>query len=143
MSDISIISNQYEKLVKTSDRIINSVITFQKKSLLADKSKRKLYPKLAVTEAEILDAKSTIKSFLKNVLDILDNDSKNTDFIPMIVLEDYKEKLLQTPYLEQNIRKMLLQDELLIDDISTLDEIISVIENERGILFRKMRTSRG
>lgn len=143
MSDVSIISNQYDKLVQTSDRIINSVITFQKSNLLEDVHNRQLYPKLKVSEVEVSEAKKTIKAFLSNLLELLDKDSDNTDFIPLLVLEDYKKKLLQNPYIEQNIKKMLNQDDLKPDDMETLDKIIAVIENERGVLFRKMRTSRG
>lgn len=143
MSDVSIISNQYEKLVETSDRIINSVITFQKSNILADQKNHHLYPKLKVSDAEVKEAKKTIKSFLSNLIELLDQDSNNTDYIPLIVLDDYKKKLLQTPYLEENIKKILHQDDLKADDMIILDNIISVIENQRGVLFRKMRTSRG
>jgi len=142
MSDVSIISNQYEKLVETSDRIINSVITFQKSNILANQKNHQLYPKLKVTDSEVKEAKKTIKSFLSNLIELLDQDSNNTDYIPSIVLDDYKKKLLQTPYLEDNIKKILHQNDLKADDMAILDNIISVIENQRGILFRKMRTSR-
>ncbi|MDO3641502.1 hypothetical protein [Mucilaginibacter sp. L3T2-6] len=143
MSDVSVISNQYDKLVQTSDRIINSVITFQKSNMLEDQHNRQLYPKLKVSEGEVTEAKKTIRAFLNNLLELLDKDSNNTEFIPLLVLDDYKKKLSQNPYLEENIKKMLLQEDLKPDDIETLDNIIAVIENERGILFRKMRTSRG
>jgi hypothetical protein len=143
MSDVSVISNEYNKLVQTSDRIINSVITFQKSNLLEDVQNRQLYPKLKVSEKEVNEAKKTIRAFLNNLLDLLDKDSDNTDFIPLLALDDYKRKLSQNPYLEDNIKKMLLQDDLKPDDMATLDNIITVIENARGVLFRRMRTSRG
>ncbi len=38
MSEISVLSNQYEKLVNTSEKINNSVIALKKKGLLNQKN---------------------------------------------------------------------------------------------------------
>jgi hypothetical protein len=147
MSDISVISNQYEKLVSTSDKINNSVIAFKKKSLLDDSIIRNKYPKLSVSKEEIVAAKGILTSFLNNILNILEEGSQESEFIPSIILEDYKTRLLTNAYLKEDLKTLvdLLNKDLSIEEenIKVLDGILSILDNERSTLFRKLRTARG
>ncbi len=93
MSEISVLSNQYNKLVETSDKVNNSVIVFKKKKkLLSEPSNLKKYPKLFISTEDSDFAKNILLSFLTNLKQILEEDRKESDFIPSIVLEDYKGK---------------------------------------------------
>lgn len=46
MSEITVLSNQYNKLVETPDKVNNSVIVYKKKKLLSEPSNLKKYLKL-------------------------------------------------------------------------------------------------
>ena len=147
MSDITVLSNQYEKLVATSDKVNNSVIVFKKKRLLNDKSNRDKFPKLAVTDKEIEEARDTLLPFLDNIKKILDEDFSQSEYIPTIILQDYKEKLLSSAYLKDDVNTLIerIKDNLGMadDNIEVLDKILSILDNERSMLFRKLRKARG
>jgi len=147
MSEISVLSNQYNKLVETSDKVNNSVIVYKKKKLLSEPSNLKKYPKLFISSDDSDLAKSTLLSFLTNLKQILEEDRKESDFIPSIVLEDYKKKLDANQYLKEDIESLITfidKDQVISEEnISILDGIMSVLDNERNILFRKLRTARG
>ena len=147
MSEISVLSNQYNKLVETSDKVNNSVIVYKKKKLLSEPSNLKKYPKLFISLDDSDLAKDTLLSFLTNLKQILEEDRKESDFIPSIVLEDYKKKLDTNQYLKEDIESLISfidKDQVISEEnISILDGIMSVLDNERNILFRKLRTARG
>lgn len=147
MSEISVLSNQYKKLVETSDKVNNSVIVYKKKKLLSEPSNLKKYPKLFISSDDSDLAKNTLLSFLTNLKQILEEDRKESDFIPSIVLEDYKKKLDANQYLKEDIESLISfidKDQVISEEnISILDGIMSVLDNERNILFRKLRTARG
>ncbi|RYE38832.1 MAG: hypothetical protein EOP48_26515 [Sphingobacteriales bacterium] len=147
MSDISVLSNQYEQLVTTSDKVNNSVIVLKKNNMLSNKSVQQRYPKLAVSENEVNSANSILASFLQNVIGIIKGDSQESQYIPSLILEDYKEQLSKNPYMREDIEELLrnINDLKQLEDkhMTVLDSILSVLDIERSALFRKLRTARG
>ena len=147
MSEISVISNQYNTMVATSDRINNSVIAFKKKSLLQDHQNRSQYPKLAVSSEEMEAAKETLLAFLLSVRSLLKGEQVQSDFIPSLIVNDYKRKLVGTVYLEEDLDDILvrLQNGQVVDEnaIAVLDNLLSLLDKERNALFRKLRRARG
>lgn len=147
MSDISVLSNQYDKLVSTSDKVNNSVIALKKKNILSNSAGRERYPKLSVSSEELSNAKVILLSFLGNVEKLLEKDFTESDYIPMIILEDYKKRLSINPYIKDELKKLLdlLKDNQPIaeENLTVLDGILSILDNERSTLFRKLRNARG
>jgi len=147
MSDISVLSNQYKQLVATSDKVNNSVIAFKKKSILSDAGNKAKYPKLNVSPEELAAAKSVLLLFLGNIIHLIDSDTLESDFIPTIILDDYKHRLSVSPFLKDELTKLieiLKQNQPVAEDnIQVLDNILSILDNERSTLFRKLRTARG
>ncbi len=147
MSEISVLSSQYKKLVATSDIINNSVIAFKKKKLLLDKANLAKHPKLEVSKEELNMAKDSLLPFLNNVKQILEEDYLQSEFIPSPILKDYKNKLSADFYLKEGINKLVdnLGNDLPITDeeIEILDKVLYVVDNERSNLFRKLRKARG
>lgn len=147
MSDVSILSNQYNQLVATSDKVNNSVITFKKEHLLADENNRIKYPKLAVSPEEHAEAKKTLTAFLDNIKKILDENELKSEFIPSLIILDYKDKLSKHHDLEdalQVIMRQVANDQPIQDrELLILDDLLTVLDSERSSLFRKLRKGRG
>jgi len=147
MSDISVLSTQYEQLVTTSDNVNNSVIVLKKNNMLTSTSVHQKYPKLAVSENEVNSAKSILESFLQNVIKIINGDTHESQYIPSMILDDYKNRLSKNPYLREDIDELLRNiynlKQLDQKHLMVLDEILSVLDIERSALFRKLRTARG
>jgi hypothetical protein len=147
MSEISILSNQYKRLVDTSDKVNNSVIVYKKCNLLNEAGIRQKHPGLSITPADVQAAKEILIRFLSNLKALLEAGSTESDFIPSAVMEDYKSKLDAKPYFRENLSTALEQltsnGKVNARVIATLDEIISLLDSERSMLFRKLRTARG
>lgn len=147
MSEISVLSNQYEKLVTTSDQINNSVITLKKRCILADQQLSRQHPNIKVSGEEINMAFSRLVPFLKNVQKILKGEVQESDYLPSLILEDYKRRLSTNQYIGEDITEIVERidqgQSLEERHINVLDEILSIIDIERNALFRKLRTARG
>ncbi len=147
MSEISILSDQYKKLVETSEKVNSSVIVYKKRKLLNESASQSQYPKLFISSDESAVAKDILVSFLTNIKQILEEGRIESDFIPSLVLEDYKKKLDTNQYLKEDIESLIAlisKDQTISEEsIGILDSIMSVLDNERTILFRKLRTARG
>ena len=147
MSEISVLSNQYEKLVTTSDQINNSVITLKKRSILNDQQLKRQHPNIKVSVEQVSAAFRQLLPFLKNVQKILKGEVQDSDYIPSLIIEDYKKRLSINPYIVEDIDEITERIEhgqpIEQQYIKVLDEILSVIDSERNALFRKLRTARG
>lgn len=147
MSEISVLSNQYEKLVTTSDQINNSVITLKKRSIMNDQQLKRQHPNIKVTGEQVSAAFSQLLPFLKNVQKILKGEVQDSDYIPSIIIDDYKKRLSINPYIIEDIDEIIkkIENGEPVEQryITVLDEILSVIDSERNALFRKLRTARG
>ena len=147
MSDISVLSSQYEQLVATSDSINSSAIAIKKQSLLKDAGIKERHPKLSVSDDEVSNARSVLVSFFENVSKLLEEDYKESAFIPITVLDDYKQRLSGDPYLKEDLLKLVhhlkTNQPVSDNDVKVLDVILSILDSERSTIFRKLRTARG
>jgi hypothetical protein len=147
MSEISVLSNQYNLLVDTSQKVNQSVVVYKKKWLLGEADTKSKYPKLSVSATDTKEAKAVLVPFLNNLKEILEEDESSSEYIPSIVLKDYRQKLKDKQFIKddlppliENIEKEKISSE---EDIEVLDTILSVLDSERTALFRKIRTARG
>ncbi|SCB87191.1 hypothetical protein GA0116948_101601 [Chitinophaga costaii] len=147
MSEISVLSNQYEQLVSTSDTVNNSVIALKKKNLLGSGNVQRKYPRLNVSASELTTAQTILKSFLENIIKLIREDAQESTYIPSIILDDYKKRMTKNQYLMEDLTELLERitksQELEERHIAALDDILSILDSERSILFRKLRTARG
>ncbi len=149
MSDISALSNQYDQLVETSEKINNSVIVFKKQNLLQDLASKQRYPNLKVTPEEIMEANTILSLFLVSVFDFADNQQTVVkEFMPEDVKDDYKLRLRRnTAYLDEDLKKLKkhLSDKQPVtdNDLQVMDILVTTLDTERNSLFRKLRTARG
>ncbi len=147
MSEISVLSNQYDKLVKTSEKVNSSIIAFKKRSILNTSGNKERYPKLSVSSEELKSARDILLGFLDNIQKMVAEDFKESEYIPSLILEDYKKKMSVNPFLEEDLAQLinLLKQNQSVDEnhLKVLDKILSILDNERSTLFRKLRTARG
>jgi hypothetical protein len=146
MSDISILSSQYEKLVSTSDQVNNSVIILKKHNLLQNQDAKR-YPRLQVGTSDVSTASELLIPFLQNIIKLLEDHSQESDFIPFLIVENYVRKLSSNQFMREDLEDLVnkLKSKLNLDEknIAILDGILAVLDTERSELFRKLRTARG
>ncbi len=148
MSEMSILSNQYERLVSTTNNVNDSVILLKKKRFFEDSSHIKnRIPKIDDKEKDLSNAKSSLINFLGSLLELLKDGTNTSEYVPNLVIEDYKNRIRQIPYIENDIERtvnLIKNNERLPNEsFELLDNISSVLDSERTTLFRKLRTARG
>lgn len=144
MSDVSVLSSQYETLIETSDRVNNSIIALKKQHLLANK-KDKRYKVLQVSPQEIGEATTFIVHFLTDLSKLLKDVTAKSEDIPAMVVEEYVQKLqTNIPSVKTEVKeivKAVKNKALESDHLQVMDKILMTLDSERKVLFRKLRSS--
>lgn len=146
MSELSVLSMQYDKLAAFSNDINNSVIAVKRKRLLSEKNKEIMYSTLSLSEEEWIIYQNILIKFIKSIIEMIELDSSKADFLPSVISEEYKELIQKNMDLAdiKRLRSNLEKDGTLDDeDISLLDKMLSILDNKRTVLFKKLRTARG
>lgn len=145
MSDISVLSKQFEKLVKLSNSFNESVILHKKKKHID--SKKGKYSNLSVGKDSLSEANNYLLLFLENLLHIIKDNSYSTEYLPSIILDDYTKRIKLTPYLtddlEEIISKLRSSKNLSMENIELLDKLLSELDSEKNVLYKKLRSGRG
>ena len=144
MSDVSVLSSQYETLIETSDKVNHSIIALKKQHLLTNK-KDKHYKMLKVSPQEIVEATTFIVHFLTDLSNLLKGVTGKSDDIPAMVVEDYVQKLqTNIPSVQTEVNeivKAVKNKALESDHLQLMDKILMTLDSERKVLFRKLRSS--
>ncbi|MEO1055254.1 MAG: hypothetical protein AAFX87_31805 [Bacteroidota bacterium] len=145
MSDVSVLSKQFEKLVKLSNSFNESVILHKKKKHLS--SNKSKYPSLSLGKDSLLEANKYLLSFLENLLHVVSDNSYSTEYLPSIILEDYTKRIKLTPYLTDDLKeiinKLKSSKGLSNENIELLDKLLSELDSEKNVLYKKLRSGRG
>lgn len=147
MSEISALSNQYETVVKTTDKFNNSIIALKKHRISKEKSKTKDL-NIILSADEFKKAKDYILEFLEYILQIQNENTVESGVIPVMLIKDFSNRIKSTiPYIEKiipDIIEILIKEgELSVEQFQLLDKIAATLDNERTVLFRKLKTARG
>ncbi|WP_286757168.1 hypothetical protein [Roseivirga sp. UBA838] len=145
MSDVSVLSKQFEKLVKLSNSFNESVILHKKKKHLG--SVKGKYSSLNLSKDSLSEANRYLLSFLENLIHVVNDNSYSTEYLPSIILEDYTKRIKLTPYLtdelQEIINKLKSSKGLSNENIELLDKLLSELDSEKNILYKKLRSGRG
>lgn len=145
MSDISVLSKQFEKLVQLSNSFNESVILHKKKKYSG--SAKSSITKDKIANKSLSEASDYLLLFLENLLHVIKDNSYSTEYIPSIILENYTRRIKPTPYLNEDlleiIKKLKSQKVLSEDNIELLDKLLSELDTEKNVLYKKLRSGRG
>jgi hypothetical protein len=147
MSEISALSHQYESLKMATDNLNGAIVLFKKKRLMGRMPQSPKYARLVVLADDLQDARAYLLDFLKNIQSALKGEDVAEDFIPHSLWGEYKEGLKRAdPYFErhiENVIHVLEKGEQLEDaNFRLLDNLLSALDIERTVVFRKLRIGR-
>ncbi len=145
MSEISVISNQYNAVVDTTDKVNNSIIALKKRNILSHKQGEH---KFELSQEELDSAKNYLLSFLEFLKQLQDKNTLAPGYLPSALVTDFQNKIINSvPFFEvevQNIIVSITNDKNLEEkQFDLLDKMASTLDNERTVLFKKLRTARG
>lgn len=147
MSEMTLITKRYSDIVDFTSKVNKSVIVFKKKSLLADRANKEKYPKLEVSEEEINNAKQDLLQSLSELENLAKDTEYNSKLSGLSESSALQNMVLRNDTDRREIEMIvrLLKDNkpLSKTNFLMLDKIIAILDSERNLLFRKMRTARG
>lgn len=147
MSEMTLITKRYSDVVDFTSRINKSVIVFKKKFLLADKASKEKYPKLEISEDEINAAKKDLLQSLSDLENLAKDTEYNSKLVGLSESSELQNMILRNDTdrkeIEVIVQLLKANKPLTKANFLMLDKIIAILDSERNLLFRKMRTARG
>jgi hypothetical protein len=146
MSDISLLSNHYERIVELSNRINDAAIVLKKEAL--GKYKRKPSADENVHQKSVKEAQEDILTFLKEVKGILENNYEESTEIPHFLVNSFNQLAKKDRYFQKQLEELIQklktgQNKLSERDFNLLDQLLSIIDDDRTNVFRKLRNRKG
>ncbi len=144
MSEIGYISKKYNKISRLTDDINSASISVKKHALKHEQDVNIKYPGNNVIEQVYTKSKDVLIHFLHSLIQLIDDGKTESEDITMLTDNKvYQEQITGNPSFKKNviaILERLESDQVLsINQFKLLDTLISVLDNERSFLFRKMR----
>lgn len=144
MSEIGIISCHYSLLVNTTDKMNRAIIVLKKQYLINQGTDNQ---KLKLSEGDVDSAEADLKDFLEFFIDIQrGKDDPHYKFVPKIIVEKFKNDKIISQSLEELklIKKRVTKHSPLNKThFVLLDRLVTILDVERSILFKNLRTARG
>jgi hypothetical protein len=147
MSEVSVLSNQYKAVVDTNDRVNNSIIALKKRSI-STSSLKENFKNIKLSEEELVFAKEYLLHFLEYLQNLKTQNITDSEYLPKTIVKDFQNKIVNTiPFFESEIKQIIeaitVDQSLDKNQFNLLDKMASTLDNERTVLFRKLRTARG
>ena len=146
MSELTLITKRYDNIAGFTSKVNKSVIVFKKRSLLNDITNKEKYPKLNVSEEEMISAKATLLQSLKDLEKLVSDTEYDNRLFGASESSALKNLVIRNETDRREIEIILQsirQDKPLTkSNFLTLDKIIAILDSERNLLFRKLRTAR-
>lgn len=147
MSEMTLITKRYEDIVDFTSRVNKSVIVFKKKSLLDNAGNREKYPRLEISDTELNHAKENLLQSLIDLENIAGDKEINKQLIGVSESSALQNLVIKNETDRREIESIvhfLKEDKPLTKtNFLMLDKIIAILDSERNLLFRKLRTARG
>lgn len=147
MSEMTLITKRYGDIVDFTSKVNKSVIVFKKKSLLAEAINREKYPKLEVNETELNTAKENLLQSLIDLENLATDKEYNKKLLGVSESSALQNLVIKNETDRREIEAIvhfLREDKPLSKtNFLMLDKIIAILDSERNLLFRKLRTARG
>jgi hypothetical protein len=147
MSEMTLITKRYSDMADFTSKVNKSVIVFKKKSLLADKAGKEKYPDLDISESELNQAKRDLLDSLGELERLAGDTEYNNKLTGLTESSALQNLVLRNETDRKEIESVvaaLKENQVLTrTNFLMLDKIIAILDNERNLLFRKLRTVRG
>lgn len=134
MSEIGYISSQYERLSQTNQYLNEAVLLLKKDWLLSQPDTLRKYPNLTVDANDLHTAREYVAEVLKPMTEVLGERMIDR------LLDD--RQLPPRPELADVVQIIQQSKTLQAQHFATLNRLLDVLDGERSVLFRKLRTGK-
>jgi hypothetical protein len=134
MSDVGYLSNQYERLAQTNQVLNDAVLLLKKNWLLSQPGTQRKYPNLSVNAEDLREA----QVYILEVLEPMVHPAEYAQVSGVIGAK----KLPLDPELIDVVNTIRQNRALQEKHFSTLNRLLDMLDGERSMLFRKLRSGK-
>ena len=142
MSDFSLLYKHYDAVSNLTNQLNESVIML-KRDFLSKSPDIKNAERLKVSDSELAKAKEEISTLLSALSTYVKNPEPDSDLYDLRENSVFKNQIMQSEQFKEQMEDTLshleANEELSAEDLKGLDKFISVLDNEAGTLFTKLR----
>lgn len=147
MSEIGIISGEYQAVVTTTEQVNNAILVLKKQFLLKNEG----VTSFPVSEDELGCAKKDLAAFINYLMKLYDYDNKpDYRIIPEKIVTKFKTFIQDDDDdsdFQQRIKSLhrILKEDKLPgkEQFALLDNLVTGLDKERSLLFKNLRSARG
>lgn len=148
MSDVSVLSKKFNELVSLSNKFNEAVIALKKKYLAGKKQKKSNNKGKASQTVDLDERRKYLVYFLQNLLDIIEKTgSSSQGDLSSSLFDNFIKRIHSYPFIKDELKFLISKiennKELDEENFQILDKLLSELDNERNVLFKKLRSSRG
>lgn len=147
MSDFSLLYKKYNSVSNQTTNLNNAVITLKRRVASEKDEYRHKFPGLAVSDDEVTKAGQTLCKELAPLAAFYKKQDTKNEFYDLMDNELFRKQILNNPDFRKSVtgilRKLKSQNRLTEKDLTAIDKLITILDNEASLLFRTLRTSRG
>lgn len=141
MSDTSLHSSRYQKLADLSEQLNQAILTLKVQKAVAAPDAAMKYPGLAVTQEGATRSRSLLLRFIEELIGLIQQPN-TASAVDREYISRLQEKVITQEELSA-INTSLRSESTLADwQLSMLDLLLYLLDDERTTLFRKLRTGR-
>lgn len=147
MSDFSLLYKKYNSVSNMTNDLNNSVITLKRRALTKTSQDLNKNAKLKVSDDELKKAIGNLTLILSSLKDFYNNQDTNNQLYELMDNQFFRNQVLNDLEFKaailETLNKIKNGNELSKNDLEAVDRLISILDNEAAVLFRKLRTRRG
>ena len=146
MSEFNSLYKKYNLISNLTGDLNNSIITLKRRQLTSESGVRERNPNLFVNDSEVAQALSIIERILSELSLFFENQKADNELYELKDNPVFQNQILDNIEFRDSIletlKKIKNKSKLEKIDWSNIDKLISILDNEAAILFRKLRSNR-
>ncbi len=147
MSDFTLLFKKYTNVANLTNELNSSVITLKRRNMAVDKNIIAAHPKIQVADDEVLNAKHELLGILSKLEEFYDKGDPTNYIYQLAENKLFKKHILDNveyrEHIRESVNKLKNNQSLNNEELTDIDQFVSILDNEASMLYRKLRSTRG
>lgn len=146
MSDFSSLYKKYDSVSQMTDTLNIAVMAIKRRALASKPGVKQQHPNLDVSDTELSKARKEVEHVLSELAKFYNEPQTKDELYELMDNSLFKNQILMNEesrgLMLSALEKIRAGSNLTRRELDQLDIFISILDNEAGVLFRKLRSSR-
>lgn len=146
MSDFSSLYKKYDSVSQMTDTLNIAVMAIKRRAVASKPGVKQQHPNLDVSDTELARARKEVEHVLSELVKFYNEPRTKDELYELMDNSLFKNQILMNEesrgLMLSALEKIRAGTNLTRRELDQLDVFISILDNEAGVLFRKLRSSR-